>query len=932
MRNALRNGAAAWVMTVAAATLSIGVPAAFAAPTSESTRYVDEAKALSGKGDLNAAIIQLKNAVRADADNSEARYQLALLYLRTGDPGAAQRELESARARGFDDGKIVVPLSQAYFQQGRFQDVVKGFDPEKYTGETRSEVLIAKARAHTALGETDAARALVTKALTETPNSSAVLGADALLLRNTGKLTEADAQIDKAIAKDPEHVEYLVLKGEIRQQMGDAKEAQALFDKAVEKAPRYSRARVARAILNLSNAKFDAVEPDVNAVLTAEPRNPLGLYLRAFLLAKAGKFKDTMEILTGLPQLVDGYPPARYLLAATAFASGNLETAASNADIYVTKVPDDANGAKLLASISMRKGDPTRAVQLLEPLKGKLADDKAFKLQLAEAYLGVGRSEEAITLFREGAEADPNNEAVQLALAVSQIRTGATDKGVAELEKIINAKPASQQANGALILTLLQTGQTAKALEAANALVKADPNGANGYNLQGTVHIARNELDAARTSFTTALAKDPKFVAAALNLARVEEKASKPAEAENWYNKAIAIDSRNLTAYQGLAGLALMKRDLEKAASHLDKAIQINPKASQPRLRLVGLFLDRKENSRALIAARAFVNEMPEDPAAIDALGRAQIANSDFTNAVGSYQRLVNQLPNNAEAKRRLGRAYAAAGKKQEARGTFDQGLGDAPDFIALLTDRVMLEQELKGPDQGVVLAETYVKDRPQSVPRLLVLGDLQGAAQKNDIALATYRKAWEKQQNADTMQRVYVALNRLDRKDEALKFLQDWSAKNPNDYNARFMVTSHYISTGKLEEALKHAEALNGALPENPVLLNNLAWLYGTKKDPKAISIGERALVLAPQSPDIMDTVGWIHLNQGDASRSVELLGKASEIAPKSPEIAYHYAAALRKTGDTAKAKAVLSRALEVKQTFADRPKAEALFKELGG
>ena len=181
-------------------------------------------------------------------------------------------------------------------------------------------------------------------------------------------------------------------------------------------------------------------------------------------------------------------------------------------------------------------------------------------------------------------------------------------------------------------------------------------------------------------------------------------------------------------------------------------------------------------------------------------------------------------------------------------------------------------------------------------------------------------------------MQRVYVALNRLDQKDEALKFLRDWSAKNPTDYNARFMVTSHYINTGKLDEALKEAEALNGVLPDNPVLLNNLAWLYGTKKSPKAIELGERALALAPLSADVMDTLGWIHLNQGSAPRSVELLGKASEIAPKSPEIAYHYAAALRKTGDTAKAKAVLSHALEVKQTFADRPKAEALFKELGG
>ena len=141
-RRILRRGTAAWVMTAAAAAMSLGLSAAIAAPTPESARFVDEAKSLSGKGDLNAAIIQLKNAVRSDADNSEARYQLALLYLRTGDPGAAQRELESARARGFDDTKIVVPLTQAYFQQGRFQDVVKNFDPRCSTQPSKSAAVI----------------------------------------------------------------------------------------------------------------------------------------------------------------------------------------------------------------------------------------------------------------------------------------------------------------------------------------------------------------------------------------------------------------------------------------------------------------------------------------------------------------------------------------------------------------------------------------------------------------------------------------------------------------------------------------------------------------------------------------------------------------------------------------------------------------------
>ena len=74
------------------------------------------------------------------------------------------------------------------------------------------------------------------------------------------------------------------------------------------------------------------------------------------------------------------------------------------------------------------------------------------------------------------------------------------------------------------------------------------------------------------------------------------------------------------------------------------------------------------------------------------------------------------------------------------------------------------------------------------------------------------------------------------------------------------------------------------------------------------------------------------LNVNHGDEARGTELLGKAFELAPKRPEIAYHYAAALKRSGNPTRAKDVLGPALEVKTSFTDRPKAEALYKELGG
>ena len=56
--------------------------------------YLDDAKRLLQKGDIRAAQIQLRNAVKSDPQNAEAHFQLARVSLELGDPVAAEREAQ----------------------------------------------------------------------------------------------------------------------------------------------------------------------------------------------------------------------------------------------------------------------------------------------------------------------------------------------------------------------------------------------------------------------------------------------------------------------------------------------------------------------------------------------------------------------------------------------------------------------------------------------------------------------------------------------------------------------------------------------------------------------------------------------------------------------------------------------------------------------
>ncbi len=935
MRRSLYAGIASLMMTPAI------MGTAFAAPANvDSQRHFDKAAKFAQDGNPAAAIIELKNAIVADSANSTARYELALLYLRAGDALSAQRELETARLRGFDEAKLAGPLARAYFAQGKFRDVVARFDPAKLNGDPRADLLATQARAQIALNDRTAARELIDQALALNAERPSALVADAILLRLEGDFAGAEKQLDKALIREKNQPEFLVLKAELRQQQKDFAGAQKQLDDLIQRQPGYLRAYVARAVVKLNQRNTAGAKADIDYVLTKDSRNNMAHYLNAYLLVRDHKYREASQLLIGQTALIENFPPAAYLLAAASFSDNRPEIARTWAQRYVTQAPDDITGAKLLAAIYQRQKNSAKAVEVLERFAARNPNDAELKVQLANAYLGAGRSDRALEMLEQGLAQNPNDAAAQLALAAGRLQTGDIDQGTAELQKVLDINPGSLQANTMMVLTQLRGRTPEAALKTTAAMIKANPNDPNSYNLAGTAHLAANDVEAARAAFSTALNKDPGFVAAALNLARIEERRDDEAAARKWYAEALRMDPKNATAFDGLANIALRNGDYEGAVKQYELAISRDPSATQPRLKLVELFLGRADNARALNAARDFAAASPDDFAAMELLGRAQIATGDITNGIGSYRRLATQAAENPEAHRRLGRAYAAAAATEkssanayltEARIAFDRALEISPDYEPALADRLMLEGQLKGADAAIALGERLAAARPTSIVRLLVLGDAQISAQKPADAAVSYQKAWDTAKEGVILRRLYGALAQSRRGNEGLALLKTWVNENPGDYGTRLMIASHYINAKQYDIALKETEKMNGALPDNPVVLNNLAWLYGEKNDPKAIAVAERAFALAPRSADIADTLGWLQVQKGDVARGAEILGKAHGMAPDRSDITYRYAVALEKSGDKVQAKAVLQKALSAKAAFTERPQAEALLKHLG-
>jgi Flp pilus assembly protein TadD len=158
---------------------------------------------------------------------------------------------------------------------------------------------------------------------------------------------------------------------------------------------------------------------------------------------------------------------------------------------------------------------------------------------------------------------------------------------------------------------------------------------------------------------------------------------------------------------------------------------------------------------------------------------------------------------------------------------------------------------------------------------------------------------------------------------------LESWLAQHPHDVAVRQLYGSLFMYSNKAVAEQQMRQILADS-PTNLVALNNLAWLL-TEKDPgQANQFAQRALKMAPNSPSVIDTAGWIawQLKQGPAALS--MIERARAGAPSDPEIAYHLAVVLAASKRGPEAKKVLASALANGGAFSDRPKAELLNAQL--
>ncbi len=919
-----------WIIVAGAvAIVGIGGIAALALTSQKNAQtYLAEAQAHAQKGELSAALIQLRNAVQKEPANAAARYQLAVISLRAGDPASAEKEAKVALDRGFSADLALPILAAAYLDQGKFQ-VLLGTIPEgNRSREAEAEIRTQRGMAFLGLRDITAAERSFQSVLAIDPRK---LRAEIGLARIDAARQEpksAETRLDKVLAQEPSAEiagEAYILKGQLRRMDKDAEGALQAYSKIIEVTPGNLRARIERAQVLTEQNQVDRAATDVRYVLDRVPNHPIAVNLQAWISLQKNDEPAAYELLQRQGLGLARYAPNLLMMGRLQLNRNQPEAAQTSLAQYLQAVPNNIEVRLFLANLLLRRDLPDQAIAILRGGPPESADDVRVLRMLASASLQAGRVNDAGVWLDKAAAASADAR-TRIQIAMDRVSLGQTDAVIKDLDSAIEMDPQASDSKILLVVTHLRQGQLDEAERVAKGLQIENPTSPIPDNLLGGISMARGDREGARRNFEAALAKKSDFLAAQNNLAKLDIDDRKFDDAVRRYMAIHEQDPSNIDAMVALAELEQRLNRPDRAIAWLTKAISANPQAVAPRLTLVNLMLVQRDNAKAMAAARELRQMAPDNLNAIDAMARVQILSGDAAGATDTYRSLVFAAPTPANHER-LAQVLIATGNPAGAKTALRNGIVANPDAPNLVSELTSLLQRTGEGDEALKVAKEWQGKNPQSVAGDLILANVLALQGNYKDAASAAEQAYSKEQSSLTA--VVLAKTRVALGDAAgaTSGLQEFLKGSPKDVSAREFLASLHITTRQYDSAIAESEEVLKAQPNNPVVLNNLAWLYGQKSDPRALEYAERAHAIAPHVPAVTDTLGFILVRRGDVDRGLPLLKQAYDASKKSPEIGYHLAVALEKSGQAAEARSVLEAVLNDPASFDGKAEAKKLF-----
>lgn len=890
------------------------------------------------EGKTQAAVIQIRNALERNAQSGEARFLMGEALLANLEFAGAQHEFRRALAAGHPDEAVVPPLARAMMFLDQSKKVIEEFGAKRFEDKAAdADLSLSLAKAYGLQGDAAKSEQLLARSLQAQPKYPA-----ALLFKVRAMVLKQG--VDAALQELLSHKDVLgksadaaYLEGSLKLNgKNDVEGGIEAFKRSLALDPKAVQAHASLIAVYLYKKDMAAARQQVEQLKKAHPNTPAAKTYEAELALLEGDFKKARALTSQVLQVSTKSVRAMYIAASAELQLKNSFQAVMWLQKALALQPDLPEASKMLARAYIQSGQAPLALKALARAQERAPADTDLLSLAAEANLQIGEAQKAEALYKKALALQPEDARTKTALALALLAKGQESEGLRQLAEI-SQQDASPIADMVLMSSLLARNQLDQALESVNAVERKQPDKPAGPFARGRILMLKGDNAGARAAFGEALKRDASYIPAMNNLALLDLRDGKADDARGRFETVLKADPGNVAALMSLADvMATQNGPQAEITALLERAIAADPSDPSPRLMLVEYLLLQKSYSAAVAAGQKAVATVTSNPELFNALGRAQSAVGESAQAQASFAKQAQLQPAAPGPYLSAAEAYRRVGDRANTVRSLRQALTLSPQLLAAQETLFTMELRAGHFAPALEIAREVQRQRPLQAQGYQWEGAVHGTQRRWDDAIAAYRKGIDKLRSdkrdaASLAGLLHQSLLAAKRDADAVRFARDWLQANPRDLGFKLQLADAAMARQDWEGAEQQYRAVLEMEPNHALATNNLAAMLMRLKRPGAVEMAERAVKLAPTSPDALDTLSQTLAADKQWGRAIEAQRKVIALVPAAPlMLKLKLAKLLLQAGNKAEAQVELKALQALGGKFDRQAEVDELLKQL--
>lgn len=782
---------------------AVGLPA-----TTQSEVLLLRANALANKGNRQASLRMLEEALAVDAKSVNARLALAMVHIQAGDFQRARAFVDEANKLAPNDAGALTMTASIAHARGDLAGALEAYGKAIERGPKLIDARVARAALLIDLGRLDEADRDLTESLQLVPNEPRASYLRSLIAASRGDSATAKAalkQVTDTLDRVPANIltanrqmHFLVALAHYGQ--GNQERAVDYLATFLRENPNDPPATKLLAKIYLERDDKTRVIALLEPLLRIQPKDPNALSLLAMAHMQDHNYRKAAELLDRATKITeDGNLRTSY--GFSLMGSGNVDSGIEQLRQVFNRDPRQSRAGLMLSALQLQSGEPKRAIEVLDRMVKADPENLTALNMLGVAKAAQGDRAGARKTYEQVLAKDAGYQAAALNLARLDLVEGKTDQARQRLNRVLQSDPSNVDAMIDLSATEEKAGNTK---EAVRWMEKArdEPSGAvRGAIRLSRLHLRLNSPDAAVAAAKDAVSRDAENLTSLENLARVQLAVGDRRAARETLADMARYANYNAEKQLAVANLQLAAGNPSGGAYSLEKALGTKPDWIPALALYTEIHIAQNDFAKAEQRIKTIAEKNQGSLLASRLSGDLAFARRQFPAALNHYAN-VQRKENSQDIAIRIFRTHVAAGEPGKGMGALEKWHREHPENLAvlrILADGHLQSNNLKAartayekilasrPDDGEILnnlaqvalqqgdtgalkfAERAVAARPQDARFIDTLGWIQVRQGQVDKGLALLRDARLREAaNADIRFHLAYALNRVGRKAEA--------------------------------------------------------------------------------------------------------------------------------------------------------------------